>query len=59
MPRRVVITGIGCVSPNGIGREEFWRATQAGESGVRTIEKFDATPWGVTIAGQVPREFDE
>jgi 3-oxoacyl-[acyl-carrier-protein] synthase II len=59
MLRRVVITGIGCVSPNGIGREEFWRATRAGESGVRTIEKFDATPWGVTIAGQVPREFDE
>ncbi len=59
MPRRVVITGIGCVSPNGIGREEFWRATLAGESGVRTIEKFDATPWGVTIAGQVPGNFNE
>ena len=59
MPRRVVITGIGCISPNGIGREAFWRASQAGTSGVRTIEKFDASPWGVTIAGQVPREFDE
>ncbi len=59
MLRRVAITGIGCISPNGLGREAFWQATQAGRSGVRTIESFDASPWGVTIAGQVPREFNE
>ncbi|MDX2181085.1 MAG: beta-ketoacyl-[acyl-carrier-protein] synthase family protein [Bryobacteraceae bacterium] len=59
MNRRVVVTGIGCVGPNGIGRENFWRATLAGQSGVRRIEAFDATPWAVSIAGQVPREFDE
>lgn len=57
--RRVVVTGIGAVSPNGIGREEFWRATLAGESGVRRIEAFDAGNFSVSIAGQVPREFDE
>ncbi|MCX6592116.1 MAG: beta-ketoacyl-[acyl-carrier-protein] synthase family protein [Acidobacteria bacterium] len=59
MLRRVAITGMGCISPNGLGREAFWQATQAGRSGVRTIESFDASPWGVTIAGQVPREFNE
>lgn len=54
-----MVTGIGAVSPNGIGREEFWRATLAGESGVRPIEAFDANGYAVSIAGQIPREFDE
>src|ERR1017187_9250961 len=35
--RRAVITGIGAVSPNGIGRERFWEATRNGVSGVRRI----------------------
>ena len=39
--RRVVITGIGAVSPNGIGREAFWEATRNGVSGVRRITRFD------------------
>ncbi len=59
MQRRVVITGIGCFSPNGLGREAFWRATRLGESGVRQIQAFDATGYAVTIAGQLPREFNE
>lgn len=53
MKRRVVITGIGAVSPNGIGREAFWRATLRGESGVRQIARFDASPFPVQIAGEV------
>lgn len=57
--RRAVITGIGAVAPNGIGREAFWRATQAGQSGVRSINAFDASAYAVSIAGQVPQEFDE
>ena len=57
--RRVVITGIGAVSPNGIGRECFWAATRSGRSGVRRITRFDPTGFLVQVAGQVPDEFDE
>jgi 3-oxoacyl-[acyl-carrier-protein] synthase II len=57
--RRAVITGIGAVSPNGIGREAFWEATKAGRSGVRRIARFDPSAFTVQIAGQVPDEFDE
>ena len=51
--RRVVITGIGVVSPNGVGREEFWRATRAGISGVKRISLFDTSGMQVQIAGEV------
>src|SRR5437899_744448 len=57
--RRVVITGIGAVSPNGIGRENYWEATRNGVSGVRRIERFDASCYQVQVAGQVPDTFDE
>ena len=53
MTRRVVVTGIGAVSPNGIGREAFWSATCGGKSGVRRITSFDAADLSVQIAGQV------
>ena len=58
MKRRVVITGIGAVSPNGVGREQFWGATRNGSSGVRTITRFDATGYPVQVAGEVVG-FDE
>jgi 3-oxoacyl-[acyl-carrier-protein] synthase II len=57
--RRVVITGIGAVSPNGIGRESFWEATRNGVSGVRRITRFDPARYQVQIAGEVPDEFDQ
>ena len=57
--RRAVITGIGAVSPNGIGRERFWKATKSGVSGVRRITRFDPTGFAVQVAGEVPDEFDE
>lgn len=57
--RRVVITGIGAVSPNGIGRERFWEATRSGCSGVRRITRFDPSNFVVQVAGEVPDEFDE
>jgi len=57
--RRVVITGIGAVSPNGIGRERFWSATRYGASGVRRITRFDPSGFAVQVAGEVPDEFDE
>jgi 3-oxoacyl-[acyl-carrier-protein] synthase II len=53
-PRRVVITGLGCVTPLGIGREVFWTALTNGESGVRRIESFDVSNSPVKIAAQVP-----
>jgi 3-oxoacyl-[acyl-carrier-protein] synthase II len=56
--RRVVITGMGCVSPNGIGNEAFCRAVLAGTSGVRRISRFDAGDLPVQIAGEV-MGFDE
>jgi 3-oxoacyl-[acyl-carrier-protein] synthase II len=59
MPRRAVITGIGAISPNGIGRECFWTATRSGRSGVRRISRFDATDFLVQVAGEVPDEFRE
>ena len=57
--RRVAITGIGAVSPNGIGREQFWEATRNGVSGVRRITRFDTTGYQVQVAGEIPDEFDE
>ena len=58
MRPRVVVTGIGAVSPNGVGREAFWNATQRGISGVRRITRFDPSRFGVQIAGEIPA-FDE
>jgi len=57
--RRVAITGIGAVSPNGIGREQFWNATRNGVSGVRRISRFDPAGYAVQVAGEAPPEFDE
>src|SRR5215471_2898272 len=55
---RVVITGMGVVSPNGIGREAFCRSILAGKSGVKRISRFDPSSLPVHIAGEIP-EFDE
>jgi 3-oxoacyl-[acyl-carrier-protein] synthase II len=58
--RRVVITGMGSVSPNGVGNEAYCRALLAGKSGVRRITRFDASDLPVRIAGEIPgAEFDE
>lgn len=58
MPHRVVITGMGVVSPNGIGRRDFCRSVLDGVSGVRRISRFDASKLPVQIAGEVTG-FDE
>ncbi len=56
-PRRVVITGFGCVTPIGIGREKFWESLSNGVSGVRRIENFDVSDLKVKIAAEV-QDFD-
>jgi 3-oxoacyl-(acyl-carrier-protein) synthase len=53
LSRRVVVTGIGVVSPNGLGREAFWQACCQGRSGVRRIQRFDPSWLPVQIAGEV------
>jgi 3-oxoacyl-[acyl-carrier-protein] synthase II len=57
VPRRVVITGFGCVTPIGIGREAFWSGLENGVSGVRRIESFDVSGSSIKIAAEIP-EFD-
>lgn len=51
--RRVVVTGLGVVSPNGVGRADFLSALREGRSGVRAIEEFDATRLKSRVAGVV------
>ena len=58
MTPRVVITGMGVVSPNGLGKEAFCRAILAGKSGVKRISRFDPSGLAVQVAGEIP-EFDE
>ncbi len=53
MSCRVVVTGIGAVSPNGLGREAFWEASWRGRSGVRRIQRFDPSSLSVQIAGEI------
>jgi len=58
MKRRVVITGMGTVSPNGVGNTAFTEGVLQGRSGVRRISRFDPSEISVQIAGEV-RDFDE
>ena len=57
MKRRVVVTGLGLVTPVGLTVESTWAALLAGQSGVGYIEKFDTTKFSVKIAAEV-RNFD-
>ena len=52
-PRRVAVTGVGLISPLGIGNDENWRAIVAGKSGVGPITRFDASAFSCRIAGEV------
>src|SRR5262245_10772398 len=55
--RRVVITGLGLVTPLGLGVEENWQGLKAGRSGVRHITRFDASILPAQVAGEV-RDFE-
>src|SRR5262245_57761551 len=58
MLRRVVITGMGCLSQNGNGNEDFCHAVLEGRSGDSRITRFDASKLAVKIAGEV-KNFNE
>ncbi|MCX5696806.1 MAG: beta-ketoacyl-[acyl-carrier-protein] synthase family protein [Candidatus Omnitrophica bacterium] len=55
--RRVVITGIGTLSPNGIGKENAWKGFISGKSGVKRVDGFDVSVFNTKIAAEV-RDFD-
>jgi 3-oxoacyl-[acyl-carrier-protein] synthase II len=56
-PRRVVVTGLGAITPVGNSAEELWSALTHGRSGIGPITKFDATKYPTRIAGEI-RNFD-
>lgn len=55
--RRVVITGLGAVSPIGHGKDTFWKALKEGRNGVAPIEQFDVTGFPVTFGAEI-KDFD-
>ncbi|OGX23601.1 MAG: hypothetical protein A3J51_06690 [Omnitrophica WOR_2 bacterium RIFCSPHIGHO2_02_FULL_45_21] len=55
--RRVVITGIGAIAPNGIGKDEFWDALKNGNSGIKKITYFDSSIFPFHLAGEI-NDFD-
>lgn len=57
MQKRVVITGLAAISPVGTGKDKFWQALVAGQSGIGPITRFDATAMPVRFAGEV-KDFD-
>ena len=52
-PRRVVVTGLGLISPVGNSVEEGWKNLLAGKSGIANITKFDASAYACRFAGEV------
>jgi 3-oxoacyl-[acyl-carrier-protein] synthase II len=57
MRNRVVVTGLGCVTPVGIGKDVFWNSLLEGKSGIGRITRFDPTDYATQIAGEV-KDFD-
>ncbi|MBN2439261.1 MAG: beta-ketoacyl-[acyl-carrier-protein] synthase II, partial [Deltaproteobacteria bacterium] len=61
MDRRVVVTGIGMVTPLGVGKEEFWDALRRGETGIREIASFSTEGFGSHLGAEIrafqPRDF--
>ncbi|MFA5410852.1 MAG: beta-ketoacyl-[acyl-carrier-protein] synthase family protein [Candidatus Omnitrophota bacterium] len=55
--RRVVITGLGVISPNGIGKDNVWQAMSGGKSAVKRVDSFDVSIFNTKIAAEV-RDFD-
>lgn len=51
--RRVVVTGLGAVTPIGVGVENFWNGIKEGKVGIKTVDRFDITDYKAKVAGQV------
>lgn len=54
MSTAVVVTGLGVVSPNGLGTRDFWDATRSGKSGIGRITRFDPSRYPARLAGEIP-----
>jgi len=57
LKRRTVVTGIGVVAPNAIGKKPFWKALTEGKSGIKSITRFDVSSYTTQIAGEI-QDFD-
>ena len=57
MSNRVVITGVGAITPIGTGKDEFWKGLMEGRNGIDKISRFDASEFTAQIAGEV-KDFD-
>lgn len=55
--RKIVITGVGVLAPNGIGKQEFWRALRGGRSGIEQITRFDTSDYECKLAAEI-KDFD-
>lgn len=59
MSSTVVVTGLGIVSPNGLGKQNFWTASRAGECGIARVTRFDPQQYPATLAGEVSGFVDD
>jgi 3-oxoacyl-[acyl-carrier-protein] synthase II len=57
MPKRIVITGVGVLASNGIGKEAFWDALEHGRSGIKEVSLFETTSMKTKLAGEI-KDFD-
>ncbi len=57
MKKRVVVTGMGAITPIGIGKDEYWQALLAGKPGITRVTRFDPSDYATQIAGEV-KNFD-
>lgn len=51
--RRIVITGLGVIAPNGVGKEEYWQALKEGRSGIKKVKRFDTSEFKCKLAGEI------
>jgi 3-oxoacyl-[acyl-carrier-protein] synthase II len=56
--RRIVISGLGVIAPNGIGKEHFWDALKEGRSGIKPVRRFETSGFKCHMAGEIDSEFN-